>query len=202
MAENLTEYLGQLGVKVRYLHHDIDALERMEIIRDLRLGVFHVLVGINLLREGLDLPEVSFIAILDADKEGFLRSDRALIQTIGRAARNVNGTVFLYADKITDSMKRAIDETNRRRQIQLDHNLKYNITPVTIRKDVRSVIDGIDRSDSGQGLSKEAIKKMGKRELQELITRLEREMKSAAKALEFEEAARIRDVLIELRTTV
>ena len=202
MAENLTEYLGQLGVKVRYLHHDIDALERMEIIRDLRLGVFHVLVGINLLREGLDLPEVSFIAILDADKEGFLRSDRALIQTIGRAARNVNGTVFLYADKITNSMKRAIDETNRRRQIQLDHNLKYNITPVTIRKDVRSVIDGIDRSDSGQGLSKEAIKKMGKRELQELITRLEREMKSAAKALEFEEAARIRDVLIELRTTV
>lgn len=202
MAENLTEYLGQLGVKVRYLHHDIDAIERMEIIRDLRLGVFHVLVGINLLREGLDLPEVSFIAILDADKEGFLRSDRALIQTIGRAARNVNGTVFLYADKITDSMKRAIDETNRRRQIQLDHNLKYNITPVTIRKDVRSVIDGIDRSDSGQGLSKEAIKKMGKRELQELITRLEREMKSAAKALEFEEAARIRDVLIELRTTV
>jgi len=202
MAENLTEYLGQLGVKVRYLHHDIDALERMEIIRDLRLGVFHVLVGINLLREGLDLPEVSFIAILDADKEGFLRSDRALIQTIGRAARNVNGTVFLYADKITDSMRRAIDETNRRRQIQLDHNLKYNITPVTIRKDVRSVIDGIDRSESGQGLSKEAIKKMGKRELQELITRLEREMKSAAKALEFEEAARIRDVLIELRTTV
>jgi excinuclease ABC subunit B len=202
MAENLTEYLGQLGVKVRYLHHDIDALERMEIIRDLRLGVFHVLVGINLLREGLDLPEVSFIAILDADKEGFLRSERALIQTIGRAARNINGTVFLYADKITDSMQKAIDETNRRRQIQVDHNLKYNITPVSIRKDVRSVIDGIDRTEGGQGLSKESIKKMGKRELQELITRLEREMKSAAKALEFEEAARIRDVLIELRTTV
>ena len=202
MAENLTEYLGQLGVKVRYLHHDIDALERMEIIRDLRLGVFHVLVGINLLREGLDLPEVSFIAILDADKEGFLRSDRALIQTIGRAARNVNGTVFLYADKITDSMQRAMDETNRRRQIQIDHNLKYNITPVTIRKDVRSVIDGIDRSEGGHGLSKESIKKMDKREIQELITRLEREMKSAAKALEFEEAARIRDVLIELRTTM
>jgi len=202
MAENLTEYLGQLGVKVRYLHHDIDALERMEIIRDLRLGVFHVLVGINLLREGLDLPEVSFIAILDADKEGFLRSERALIQTIGRAARNINGTVFLYADKITDSMQKAIDETNRRRQIQIDHNLKYNITPVSIRKDVRSVIDGIDRSEGGHGLSKESIKKMGKRELQELITRLEREMKSAAKALEFEEAARIRDVLIELRTTL
>lgn len=200
MAENLTEYLGQLGVKVRYLHHDIDALERMEIIRDLRLGVFHVLVGINLLREGLDLPEVSFIAILDADKEGFLRSDRALIQTIGRAARNVNGTVFLYADKITDSMQRAMEETNRRRQIQINHNLQHNITPVTIRKDVRSVIDGIDRTEGGHGLSKESIKKMDKRELQELISRLEREMKSAAKALEFEEAARIRDVLIELRT--
>ena len=202
MAENLTEYLGQLGVKVRYLHHDIDALERMEIIRDLRLGVFHVLVGINLLREGLDLPEVSLVAILDADKEGFLRSERSLIQTIGRAARNVNGTVFLYADKVTDSMQKAMDETNRRRKLQMEYNLRHGITPVTIRKDVRSVIDGIDRSDSGQGLSKESIKKMGKRELQELMARLEREMKAAAKALEFEEAARIRDVLMELRTTM
>ncbi len=202
MAENLTEYLGQLGVKVRYLHHDIDALERMEIIRDLRLGVFHVLVGINLLREGLDLPEVSLVAILDADKEGFLRSERSLIQTIGRAARNVNGTVFLYADKVTDSMQKAMDETNRRRKLQMEYNLHHGITPVTIRKDVRSVIDGIDRSDSGQGLSKESIKKMGKRELQELMARLEREMKAAAKALEFEEAARIRDVLMELRTTM
>lgn len=202
MAENLTEYLGQLGVKVRYLHHDIDALERMEIIRDLRLGVFHVLVGINLLREGLDLPEVSLVAILDADKEGFLRSERSLIQTIGRAARNVNGTVFLYADKVTDSMQKAMDETNRRRKLQMEYNLRHGITPVTIRKDVRSVIDGIDRSDSGQGLSKESIKKMGKREVQELMTRLEREMKAAAKALEFEEAARIRDVLMELRTTM
>ena len=202
MAENLTEYLGQLGVKVRYLHHDIDALERMEIIRDLRLGVFHVLVGINLLREGLDLPEVSLVAILDADKEGFLRSERSLIQTIGRAARNVNGTVFLYADKMTDSMQKAMDETNRRRKLQMEYNLRHGITPVSIRKDVRSVIDSIDRSDSGQGLSKESIKKMGKRELQELMTRLEREMKAAAKALEFEEAARIRDVLMELRTTM
>lgn len=202
MAENLTEYLGQLGVKVRYLHHDIDALERMEIIRDLRLGVFHVLVGINLLREGLDLPEVSLVAILDADKEGFLRSERSLIQTIGRAARNVNGTVFLYADKVTDSMQKAMDETNRRRKLQMEYNLRHGITPVTIRKDVRSVIDGIDRSDSGQGLSKESIKKMGKREVQELMARLEREMKAAAKALEFEEAARIRDVLMELRTTM
>ncbi|NLN82873.1 MAG: excinuclease ABC subunit UvrB [Firmicutes bacterium] len=200
MAENLTEYFAQLGVKVRYLHHDIDALERMEIIRDLRMGVFHVLVGINLLREGLDLPEVSLVAILDADKEGFLRSERSLIQTIGRAARNVNGTVILYADKITNSMSRAIGETERRRQLQAEYNQKYNITPVTIRKDVRSVIDDIDRPGDQAILSREDVKKMDRKELHELLSKLEREMKAAAKALEFEEAALIRDVIIELRT--
>ncbi len=202
MAEDLTEYLNQLGVKVRYMHHEIDSLERMEIIRDLRLGIFDVLVGINLLREGLDLPEVSLVAILDADKEGFLRSARALIQTIGRAARNSNGKVILYADRITDSMKIAIDETNRRRKIQAAYNLEHHITPTTIRKDVHSVIDSIARGDSYEHLSKEKVEKMDKRELQDLIGRLEKDMKAAAKALDFEEAARIRDALMELRASL
>ena len=164
MAEDLTEYLSQLGVKVRYMHHEIDSLERMEIIRDLRLGGFDVLVGINLLREGLDLPEVSLVAILDADKEGFLRSERSLIQTIGRAARNSNGKVIMYADRITDSMRKAIDETNRRRRIQAAFNQEHHITPTTIRKGVHSVIDSITRGDSYEHLSKEKVAKMDKRE--------------------------------------
>jgi len=202
MAEDLTEYLSQLGVKVRYMHHEIDSLERMEIIRDLRLGGFDVLVGINLLREGLDLPEVSLVAILDADKEGFLRSERSLIQTIGRAARNSNGKVIMYADRITDSMRKAIDETNRRRRIQAAFNQEHHITPTTIRKGVHSVIDSITRGDSYEHLSKEKVAKMDKREIQDLIGRLEKDMKAAAKALDFEEAARIRDALMELRASL
>ncbi|HZW48949.1 MAG TPA: helicase-related protein, partial [Bacillota bacterium] len=186
----------------RYMHHEIDSLERMEIIRDLRLGGFDVLVGINLLREGLDLPEVSLVAILDADKEGFLRSERSLIQTIGRAARNSNGKVIMYADRITDSMRKAIDETNRRRKIQTAFNQEHHITPTTIRKDVHSVIDSISRGNSYEHLSKEKVEKMDKRELQDLIGRLEKDMKAAAKALDFEEAARIRDALMELRASL
>ncbi|ACL70372.1 excinuclease ABC subunit UvrB [Halothermothrix orenii] len=206
MAEDLTEFLAEAGIRVRYLHSDIDTLERSEIIRDLRLGEFDVLVGINLLREGLDLPEVSLVAILDADKEGYLRSERSLIQTIGRAARNVNGRVVMYADKITESMEKAIDETERRRKIQLEFNKKHGITPTTIVKPVRKVlrpedmiikdVDEIDYSvKSGEG---EEIKNLSPSEIRHRILELEEEMKEAADNLEFELAAQIRDEIKEL----
>ncbi len=205
MAEDLTEFLAEAGIKVRYLHSDIDTLERSEIIRELRLGEFDVLVGINLLREGLDLPEVSLVAILDADKEGFLRSGRSLIQTIGRAARNVKGKVIMYADKITDSMKNALDETERRRAIQQKFNLDYGITPQTIIKPVREVLRPLDlvvseekvvQYDIGQGQDK--WKNLSAREKRNLILDLEEEMKEAADNLEFELAAQIRDEIKEL----
>jgi len=200
MAEDLTDYLKEAGIKVRYLHSDINTLERMEIVRDLRLGIFDVLVGINLLREGLDLPEVSLVAILDADKEGFLRSERSLIQTIGRAARNAEGMVIMYADKITDSMQRAMDETNRRRKIQMEYNEKHGIVPQTIRKAIRDVIEATfaaeDRARYDTG---DKRKKLSKSELKKMIANLEKEMKEAARRLEFEKAAELRDLIIELR---
>ena len=204
MAEDLTDYLKETGVRVRYLHSDIKTLERMEIIRELRLGVFDVLVGINLLREGLDLPEVSLVAILDADKEGFLRSERSLIQTIGRAARNVHGQVIMYADKMTDSMARAIGETDRRREIQTEYNRVHNITPQTIKKAVREVIEATKAAESETLYNEMAPKseKMSNRDLLRLIGSLEKEMKEAARHLEFEKAAQLRDLVIELRAQV
>ncbi len=195
MAEDLTEYLENLSIKVRYMHHDIDTIERMEIIRDLRLGKFDVLVGINLLREGLDIPEVSLVAILDADKEGFLRSETSLIQTIGRAARNANGEVIMYADSVTPSMERAITETERRRAIQQAYNEENGITPQTIVKDVHEIIEMSQKPDDKE----KPIKQMSRAEREELITRLTREMKQAAKLLEFEHAAAIRDRIEKLR---
>ncbi len=202
MAEDLTDFLAEAGIKVRYLHSDIDTIERSEIIRDLRLGEFDVLVGINLLREGLDLPEVSLVAILDADKEGFLRSERSLIQTIGRAARNVNGKVIMYADQITDSMKKAIDETNRRREIQKKFNEENNITPRTIVKPVREVLRPVDMVVMEEKAEYQAMKKekrkLSRTELEDLILDLEEEMKEAAKNLAFELAAQIRDEIREL----
>lgn len=193
MAEDLTAYLEGFGVKVRYMHHDVDTIERMEIIRDLRLGNFDVLVGINLLREGLDIPEVSLVAILDADKEGFLRSETSLVQTIGRAARNANGEVIMYADSVTPSMERAITETLRRRKIQQEYNEKHGITPTTVKKDVRDVIEIT---------TKEALdehnKRMTAKERAVMIDKLTREMKEAAKMLEFEHAAFLRDKIKEL----
>ena len=195
MAEDLTDYLGKMGVRVRYMHHDIDTIERMEIIRDLRLGEFDVLVGINLLREGLDLPEVSLVAILDADKEGFLRSASSLIQTIGRAARNSEGKVIMYADSVTKSMEYAITETERRRKLQLEFNEKHGIVPKTIRKDIRDVLE----ISTKETVSKEINgKKLSKKEKQELIEKLKKEMKEAAKMLEFEHAAFLRDKIKEL----
>ncbi|MDK2881091.1 MAG: excinuclease subunit [Clostridia bacterium] len=203
MAEDLTDYLQELGIKVRYLHSDINALERMEILRDLRLGVFDVLVGINLLREGLDLPEVALVAILDADKEGFLRSERSLIQTIGRAARNVEGKVIMYADAVTDSMRRAIDETNRRRRIQKEYNEKHGITPRTVQKGVRGLIEitlpaEVAEEKAGYGTGR-SLEGMSKKELEKLIARLEQEMRQASRQLAFERAAEVRDLIIELR---
>lgn len=211
MAEDLTEFLAEAGIKVRYLHSDIDTLERSEIIRDLRLGEFDVLVGINLLREGLDLPEVSLVAILDADKEGFLRSERSLIQTIGRAARNVRGKVIMYADQITDSMSRAIEETNRRREIQKEFNEKHGITPETIIKPVREVLRPVEMVVREASKEKYNYKKkaytgdgainpgeLTPREIRVLILDLEEEMKEAADNLEFELAAQIRDEIREL----
>lgn len=193
MAEDLTDYLKEVDIKVRYLHSDIDTIERMKIIRDLRLGVFDVLIGINLLREGLDIPEVALVAILDADKEGFLRSTTSLIQTIGRAARNSNSRVIMYADSVTDSMKKAIDETNRRRKIQMEYNIKNNITPKTIIKPVHDVIEATkvaeDRAEYIESVES----------LEKLLESLEKEMKQAAKNLEFEKAAQIRDKIIELK---
>ncbi|MEK3885185.1 excinuclease ABC subunit UvrB [Paenibacillus sp. PL2-23] len=203
MAEDLTDYLKEVGIKVRYLHSDIKTLERLAILRDLRLGVFHVLVGINLLREGLDLPEVSLVAILDADKEGFLRSDRSLIQTIGRAARNSEGRVIMFADKVTDSMDRAIKETERRRAIQEAFNEKHGIQPQTIRKRVHDVIEATKVAEQkADYLTGAGTGNMTKKERQSLIERLESEMKEAAKSLQFERAAELRDALLELRAEV
>jgi len=200
MAEDLTEYLLDAGVKARYMHSDINTIERMEILRDLRLGEFDVLVGINLLREGLDLPEVSLVAIFDADKEGYLRSERSLIQTIGRAARNANGKVIMYADRITNSMKKAIDETERRRKKQIAYNKKHNITPKTVRKAVRDVIEATKVAEiSEKYVVNKKSKKMSKKEIKRLIAAMEKEMRQAAKELEFEQAAQIRDAIIELK---
>ena len=194
MAEDLTAYLSNAGIRTRYMHHDVNAIERMEIIRDLRRGEFDVLVGINLLREGLDLPEVSLIAILDADKEGFLRSETSLIQTIGRAARNAGGTVIMYADTVTPSMRAAIDETDRRRAIQSAYNEEHGIVPQTIRKSIRDLIE-----ISGPAAKNERGVKMTEHERKAEIERLEKEMRKAAKMLEYEYAAVLRDELIRLR---
>ncbi len=204
MAEDLTDYLEGNGIKVRYIHFDIDTIERMEIIRDLRLGVFDVLVGINLLREGLDIPEVSLVAILDADKEGFLRAERSLIQTIGRAARNAKGKVIMYADNMTGSMERAISETNRRRKIQDDYNKAHGIVPKTVIKSVRDIIDmGASPSDRGKSKldKKKAAKKLTASEREKLIEQYTREMKEASRHLEFEKAAYLRDEIKKLKET-
>ena len=199
MAEDLTQYLQQAGIKVRYMHHDVETIERMELIRDLRLGEFDVLVGINLLREGLDMPEVSLVAILDADKEGFLRSETSLIQTIGRAARNAEGMVILYADTITRSMRSAMDETERRRKIQDDYNKAHGIVPKTVIKSVREILE---LSKSQTEAQKKSGKKLTKSEVVEEIAKLEKQMKEAAKMMEFEYAAVLRDRIIELRKEV
>lgn len=204
MAEDLTDYLKELGIKVKYLHSDIKTLERTRIVRDLRLGKFDVLVGINLLREGIDVPEVSLVAILDADKEGFLRNERSLIQTIGRAARNANGHVIMYADEVTESMKAAIDETNRRRKIQMRYNQERGIVPQTIKKEIRAAIS------YGDKVSKKSKKKtedfdfndLSQKDQQEMISGLEEQMREAAKKLDFEEAARLRDTVLELKAEI
>ncbi len=195
MAEDLTKYLERLEIKIRYMHHDIDTIERMEIVRDLRLGEFDVLVGINLLREGLDIPEVSLVVILDADKEGFLRSESSLIQTIGRAARNASGQVIMYADSVTESMERAIKETNRRREIQMKYNEEHGIVPRTIIKEVRDVIDIAAPEESG----KNKHKKLARQEKEKLIAKYTAMMKEAAKVLDFEQAAYFRDKIKELK---
>lgn len=204
MAEDLTDYLKDVGVKVQYLHSEVKTLERMAILRDLRLGTFDVLVGINLLREGLDLPEVSLVAILDADKEGFLRAERSLIQTIGRAARNSEGRVIMYGDKITDSMEKAIAETERRRSIQVAYNEKHGITPQTIQKKVRDVIEAtkVAEQKAGYLTGADNLQKLSKKERQGMIERLEHEMKDAAKNLQFERAAELRDALLELKASM
>jgi excinuclease ABC subunit B len=206
MSEDLTDYLQQMGVRVRYMHSDIDAIERMEIIRGLRLGEFDVLIGINLLREGLDLPEVSLVAILDADQEGFLRSDRSLIQTIGRAARNVNGRAVFYADRITGSMERAIEETKRRRETQRAWNEAHGITPQTVIKSteqVRFITRVADAREASEARHEEQERRVAQaahaKDPSELIAQLEKEMKDAAANLDFEAAARLRDQLFEIR---
>ena len=204
MAEDLTAYLKEMDVRVKYLHSDIDTLERLQIVRDLRLGAFDVLVGINLLREGLDIPEVSLVAILDADKEGFLRSETSLVQTIGRAARNVEGHVIMYADVMTDSMQAAIRETNRRRQIQMAYNEEHGITPATIRKAVRDLVSitrDENKVNTGDVLKKDA-ESMSRKELTEEISKLSRKMNKAAAELNFEDAAVYRDQLRKLRRTL
>jgi excinuclease ABC subunit B len=204
MAEQLTDYLTDNGVKVRYLHSDVDTVERVEIIRDLRLGAFDVLVGINLLREGLDIPEVSLVAILDADKEGFLRAERSLIQTIGRAARNQNGHAILYADRVTDSMKRAMDETERRRTKQSAFNVAHGITPRSVVKQVRDLIDGVYSEKAGREAERLADERaqsedLSEKDLGKEIKRLEKKMLEHARSLEFEQAARVRDQLAAIK---
>jgi excinuclease ABC subunit B len=207
MSEQLTEFMSDNGIKVRYLHSDIDTVERVEILRDLRLGVFDVLIGINLLREGLDIPEVSLVAILDADKEGFLRSERSLIQTIGRAARNVNGTAILYADKMTESMKRAIGETERRRTKQTEFNKLHGIEPKGVVKRIKDIIDGVYDVDEKRSELKIAEEKaryedMSEKQLAKEIKQLEKLMVDHAKNLEFEKAAAARDQLLKLKAMV
>jgi len=207
MAEDLTDYLSEHGIKVRYLHSDIQTVERVEIIRDLRLGMFDVLVGINLLREGLDIPEVSLVAILDADKEGFLRSERSLIQTIGRAARHLHGTAILYADRITESMRKAMYETDRRRTKQMEHNEANGITPQSIVKRIRDIIDSAYNVDDERKTLQAAQTQakymaMSEKEISKEISRIEKEMLQAAKNLEFEKAAQLRDQLKRLRESV
>ena len=197
MAEDLTSYLSELDIKVKYMHSDIKALERMDIIRNLRLGEFDVLVGINLLREGLDIPEVSLVAILDADKEGFLRSERSLIQTIGRAARNTNGKVIMYADELTDSMDKAISETNRRRKIQMQYNKEHGITPQTIKKDVRDSIRATIVAETSEKYELEE-----NASVEEIINKLTEEMLKHAERMEFEEAAKLRDKIKELEKSI
>jgi excinuclease ABC subunit B len=195
MAEDLSEYYSDLDIKVEYLHSDIKTIERMSIIRDLRRGVFDVLVGINLLREGLDLPEVSLVAILDADKEGFLRSERSLIQTCGRAARNVRGTVLLYADQVTGSMQRAIEESERRRRIQLEYNKAHDITPASIQKDIDDILGSVYEADyvTVPTIAEEEAQYLTPERIRKMMKDLEKKMKQAAKKLEFEEAAFLRD---------
>ncbi|MFC2947247.1 excinuclease ABC subunit UvrB [Virgibacillus sediminis] len=201
MSEDLTDYLKEVGIKVAYLHSEVKTLERIELIRDLRVGKYDVLIGINLLREGLDIPEVSLVTILDADKEGFLRSERSLIQTMGRAARNENGQVIMYADKITQSMQAAIDETNRRRKIQMEYNEKHNITPTTIKKDVRDVIRAtVAAEEQEEYKEKPSLTKLSAKEKTKVIEQMEKEMKEAAKSLDFEKAAELRDVILELKS--
>jgi excinuclease ABC subunit B len=207
MAEQLTDYLSDNGVKVRYLHSDVDTVERVEILRDLRLGAFDVLVGINLLREGLDIPEVSLVAILDADKEGFLRSERSLIQTIGRAARNLHGRAILYADRMTDSMTKAIGETERRRTKQVAHNLAMGITPRSIVKEVRDLIDGVYSEKAGKeaerlelaAVQRAKVEEMSEKDISKAIKQLEKQMMEHAKNLDFEKAAQVRDQLQMLK---
>ncbi|MGB6371510.1 MAG: helicase-related protein, partial [Atribacterota bacterium] len=198
---DVAEYLGEINIKAKYLHSEIKTLERIDILRDLRLGKFNVLVGVNLLREGLDLPEVSLVAILDADKEGFLRSETSLIQTMGRAARNINGTVILYCENITGSIRRAVKETNRRREIQLEYNRKYQITPKTITKAVEefAVINNINNFEDFSTVNEEHEKYLSKSNLWLLIKSLEKEMKQAAKNLDFERAALLRDEIRRLK---
>ena len=194
LAETLTDYLREMGLSVNYLHSDVETLERVEILKTLREGKYDVVVGINLLREGLDLPEVSLVAILDADKEGFLRSETALIQTIGRAARHVNGQVIMYADVVTDSMKRAIEETERRRRIQMEYNRRHGITPEGIKKEIRTILKETPMVEEGERLPAGELKRV--------IEELQREMRRAAKELRFEEAARIRDEIRRLKGDV
>ncbi|NLK29415.1 MAG: excinuclease ABC subunit B, partial [Clostridiales bacterium] len=199
MAEDLTTYLIEVGIRVKYLHSDIDTLERYEIIRDMRMDLFDVLVGINLLREGLDIPEVGLVAILDADKEGFLRSETSLIQTIGRAARNAGGRVVMYADKMTDSMERAISETNRRRKIQQAYNEAHGITPTTIQKKVRDLISISKRMEERpQDLEKD-LESMSRKELEQLVKKITKQMHTAAAELNFEKAAELRDKMMEIK---
>jgi excinuclease ABC subunit B len=204
MAEDLTEYYSDLGIRVRYLHSDINTLERMDIIQDLRRGKFDVLVGINLLREGLDIPEVSLVAILDADKEGFLRSARSLIQTFGRAARNARGAVLLYADKVTRSMRQALGETQRRRKIQDAYNRKHNITPETIRKEVTQIFDFGQKVEkaSPNEVAEDLTQYKSLDDVDEVIKSLDSEMQTAAKALEFERAAELRDQIKRLKKLI
>jgi len=205
MSEDLSDYLKDLGLKVKYLHSDIKTLERTQIIRDLRLGKFDVLVGINLLREGIDVPEVSLVAILDADKEGFLRNERSLIQTIGRAARNENGKVIMYADKVTDSMKAAMSETERRREIQEAYNTEHGITPHTIKKEIRDLISSVkETEDTGtqDQFTEQDFADMAKDDQKEMVKQLEEQMKAAAKRLDFEQAATLRDTVMELKSQI
>lgn len=201
MAEVLTDYLAGVGIKVRYLHSEVDTLDRIQIIRDLRLGKFDVLVGINLLREGLDIPEVSLVAILDADKEGFLRTETSLMQTVGRAARNVDGRVIMYADEISKAMKYTIDETRRRREIQDAYNKENNIIPKTVEKSVRDVIEAT-KADGEEGDMNKAASEMTKKELMKFVEKLEKEMKQAASDLQFERAAMLRDRVFEYKSRI